>query len=75
MASRETIKRLYRQIERDRVKSVSGQYFIQQSKVREIFTPAKIGLAVAELTCNAHERVGLVKKIQQDGTITFTILI
>jgi hypothetical protein len=75
MASRETIKGLYRQIERDRVRSVSGQYFIQQSKVREIFTPAKIGLAVAELTYDTHERVGLVKKIQQDGTITFAILV
>ena len=75
MASRATIDALYSQIEHGRVRSVCGKYFIEQSKVREIFTPAKISLAVAELTCDAHERVGLVKKIQQDGTITFAILV
>src|SRR5947207_15806839 len=75
MTSRATIEGLYSQIERDRVRSVSGKYFIEQSKVREIFTPAKINLAVAELICDAHERVGLAKKIQQEGTIIFAILV
>jgi hypothetical protein len=75
MASRATIEGLYSQIGRGRVGSVSGKYFIQQSKVWEIFTPTKINLAVAELTCDAHERVGLAKKIQQEGTILFAVLV
>jgi len=75
MASRTIFEELYSQIERGRVRVVSGKYFIQQSRVREIFTPENIELAVAELICDAHERVGLAKKIQQEGTIVFAILV
>src|ERR1700729_1900037 len=75
MAWRTTIDTLYNRIEHEKVKSVSGKYFIQEHKVREIFTPAIINLAVAELICDAPERLGLAKKIQQDGTIVFAILV
>ncbi len=74
MASRTIIEGLYSQIESHRVRSVSGKFFIQQSKVREIFTPV-IARAVDELICDAHERVGLAKKIKQEGTTTFAILV
>ena len=75
MPSRATIDALYNRIEQDKVESVSGKYFIQESNLREIFTPAIIDRAVAELICDAPERLGLSKKIQQDGTIVFAILV
>ncbi|OCK76317.1 kinase-like protein [Lepidopterella palustris CBS 459.81] len=75
MALKPTINGLYSQIEHTRVRSVSGKYFIRPSKVRDIFTPAKIELAVTELICDAYERVGLAKKIQQEGTLVFAILV
>jgi hypothetical protein len=75
MAARRIIEELYSQIERDRVRSVSGRYFIEQYKVREIFTADKIELAVSELVVDAHELVGLAKKIQQEGIIVFAILV
>lgn len=75
MASKASIEGLYDEIARNRVRSESGRYFIQPSKVREIFTPAKIDHAVAKHIRDAHERVGLAKKIQQEGTILFAILV
>ena len=75
MASKETIKALRSQIEDNRVKSVSGQWFIPQSKVREIFSYDKIDLSVAELTTSVHDRLRLAESIQQGGTITFAILV
>lgn len=75
MPSRATIDALYNRIEQEKVKSVSGKYFIQESKLREFFTAAIIDRAVAELICDAPERLSLSKKIQQDGTIVFAILV
>jgi hypothetical protein len=75
MASRPTLDRLYSLIENSRERSISGKYFIRPSKVREIFKLARINSAVAELGCDAHERIGLAKKIQQEGMLVFAILV
>jgi hypothetical protein len=75
MASRASIEGLYEEITRNRVRSESGRYFIQPSKVRGIFTLAKIDHVVAEHIRDAHERVGLAEKIWKEGTILFAILV
>jgi hypothetical protein len=75
MTSTKIIKELHSQIERKRVKSSSGQWFIPQATVRDIFSQDKIKDAVAELTCAPQEPLGLVNDIQHHGTITFAILI
>ena len=43
--------------------------------MREVFTRAKIVLTVDELIFHAHELVGLAKKMQQEGTTLFAILV
>ena len=75
MASRAIIDGLYNQIELGKVKSTSGKYFIQESRVREIMTPSVINRAVTELACTPPERLGLARKIQHDATVVFAILI
>jgi hypothetical protein len=74
-ASTKTVKELHSQIERKRVKSSSGQWFIPQATVRNIFSPDIIKDAVAELTCAPQDRLGLVDDIHRRGTITFAILV
>lgn len=75
MAPRAIIQMLYKRIEHEKVKSITGKYFIQESKVRAIFTPAIVDRAVTELMCGAPERLGLAKKIKEEATIVFAILI
>ena len=75
MATRTTLDRLYSLIENSRERSISGKYFIRPSKVSEIFEPARINSAVAELSCDAHERIGLANKIQREGILVFAILV
>ncbi|KAF2133871.1 kinase-like protein [Dothidotthia symphoricarpi CBS 119687] len=66
---------LYQQLEESRVKSTSGVYFILPLKLRDILTPAQVDLAVQEINCEAHERIGLSRKLVEDGLVTFAILI
>lgn len=75
MAAKPTIERLYGQIERAKERSISGKYFIRPTRVRDILTPAAIELAVAEVNCDPHDRIGLGKKIELEGIFVFATLI
>ncbi|OAL50981.1 kinase-like protein [Pyrenochaeta sp. DS3sAY3a] len=75
MGPSSTLDHLYSEIERNRLYSESGKYFIAQSRIREIFTSRNIELALAELEIEDHERIGLAGKIQDQGKIVFAILV
>jgi hypothetical protein len=75
MAHGSSLEYLYSQIEHARVRSTSNRYFIQPSKVREIFNPQLIGSALAEIDCQDYDRIRLLEQIQHDGIITFAILV
>jgi hypothetical protein len=75
MSTKETTRSLWKQIENNRIKSISGRYFVPRSSLTAIFTPLAISKAVAELECELEDRIGLSKDIHQDGIITFAILV
>ena len=70
-----TILFLKRQIESKMVLSECGRYFLPESYLSIIFDLKDIEKAVSELSCAAHERLGLAKKIYEEGTRVFAILI
>jgi hypothetical protein len=75
MAIRETLRSLWTQIENNRLRSTSGQYFVPRSSLSTIFTPSAIEKAVAELKCEPEEHIGLAKAVQDEGIVTFAILV
>ena len=75
MDSKETTLSLWKQIENNRILSVSGKYFVPPASLVTIFTPPAIAKAVAELNCEPDDRIGLSQAIQGDGVITFAILV
>ncbi|EUC47623.1 hypothetical protein COCMIDRAFT_3418 [Bipolaris oryzae ATCC 44560] len=69
------LETLYQEIEKNRSRSVSGTYFICAEKIRSIFSLDKVELAIQELDCDPHERIGLANKIHQEGIVVFAILV
>ncbi|KAL2038546.1 hypothetical protein N7G274_008593 [Stereocaulon virgatum] len=69
------IRSLKRQIESKMILSESGRYFLPASYLSLIFTLNEVEKAVAELDCAAHDRLGLAKKIYDEGIRTFAILV
>jgi hypothetical protein len=75
MAARPTVEWLHGQIERAKERSICGRYFIRPCRVWDIFTPAAIELAVAEVHCDAYDKIGLAKKIELEGILVFAVLV
>ncbi len=75
MNSKENIKSLWKQIENNRIQAVGGRHFVPRSALIAIFTPPAITKAVAELTCELEDRIGLPEAIRNGGIITFAILV
>jgi hypothetical protein len=76
MASgKETIRFLKRQNETKMVLSESGRYFLPGSYLRVIFTLEDLKKAVDELEVAPYERLGLARKIYDESTKIFAILI
>ena len=72
---KETIQFLKRQIESKMVLSECGRYFLPDSYLNIVFNFKDIEKAVSELGCAVHDRLGLAKKIHEEGTRVFAILI
>ena len=70
-----TIQFLKRQIESKMVLSQCGRYFLPETYLSIVFNFKDIEKAVSELGCAAHDRLGLAKKIYEEGTRVFAILI
>jgi len=75
MASRDTLQSIWKQIENNRVRSSSGQYFVAPLSLTAILTRPAIEKAVAELNCEPQDRRELARAIEKDGMITFAILV
>jgi hypothetical protein len=75
MASKETIRSIWTQIENNRVRSISGRYFVPPSSLATILTAPAISKAVAELECEPEDRINLARTIQFRGRLIFAILI
>lgn len=70
-----TIQFLKQQIESKMVQSECGRYFLPESYLSIVFSFKDIEKAVSELGCAVHDRLGLAKKIYEEGTRVFAILI
>lgn len=69
------LETLYQEIERNRSRSLSGTYFICAEKIRSIFNLERVELAIQEIDCDPHERIGLANKVHQEGIVVFAILV
>ncbi|KAG8527748.1 uncharacterized protein KY384_007902 [Bacidia gigantensis] len=74
-SKKDTIRFMKRQIESGMILSESGRYFLPDFALESIFTIQNIERAVNELHCDAHERIGLARKIFEEAVRTFAILV
>jgi hypothetical protein len=76
MKSRPTVNRLRDQLEKKALKSVeTKRLFIPPTVSHSVFTEQDIILAVRELDCEEHDKIGLASTIYNEGVVTFAILV
>lgn len=69
------IRTLRRQLQNSKIRSESGQYFVPDISIINIFTLSVVKEAVLELQCNPDERIGLAERVYHEAKKVFSILI
>jgi hypothetical protein len=74
-ATRPTLASLWIQLQNSYVETIDRRSFVPPTSLAAIFTSPAIEAAIAELSCAAEDRIGLVDAIRGIGTPTFAILV
>jgi hypothetical protein len=72
---RVNIRSLRRQLQKSKIRSESGQYFVPDISIINILTLSVVKEAVLELQCNPDERIGLAERVHREAKKVFSILV